>query len=392
MATVTGRLDTDYFLEQAARESGLSDYGDLPFRAGIDSLLWALEHESGVAADQLEAVATKLVVPALIKRLGLVDDRKRDPDIARQQIIAPIVIVGLPRTGSTHLQALLATRPGARSPLEWEMRRPSPPPRTETFGTDPRIAQAQAAIDARAHASQLQAIHPYGAQRPEQCLGLIDWGFINQTFLAYQRIPSYYEWFLNADPRLVYQHHYRMLQHLQAHHPGEWVLKWPKHVFGLDGLLDVYPDARIIWTHRDPAKVIPSCTSFVGTLRSINSPVFDPERFGAEWAALEEMGLRRGLAVRDRVGEDRFLDVHYNDLITDPVAEVTRIYAHLGLPVDDETIRRVRDFQEDNPQGKHGQHSYTAQQFGLDAELIGRRFAGYTERFGIQPDRPRPAR
>lgn len=384
---MTSQLDTDYFLEQAAAQTGLSDFGDLPFRDGIDTLIWALEHESGLAPEQVHQVATKLVVPPLVKRLGLVCDRKNHPEIGTQQITAPIVIIGLPRTGSTHLQALLATRPGARSPLEWEMRRPSPPPQAATFGTDPRIAEVQAAINARAGASALQAIHPYGAQRPEQCLGLIDWSFVNQTFLAYQRIPTYYEWFLNADFRLMYEHHKRMLQHLQAFHPGEWVLKWPKHVFGLDALLEAYPDARIVWTHRDPAKVVPSATSFVGTLRRMNSPVFDPQRFGPEWVALEEMGLRRALDVRDRVGEDRFLDVHYNDLTTDPVAEVTRIYQRFGVRVDEETLARVRDFQDANPRGKHGEHSYTPAQFGLDPELIGRRFAGYSERFGIQPDR-----
>ena len=109
-------------------------------------------------------------------------------------------------------------------------------------------------------------------------------------------------------------------------------------MFGLDALLEVYPDARIVWTHRDPGKVIPSSVSFVGTLRTMNSPVFDPRRFGAEWTALEEMGLQRALAVRDRVGDDRFLDVHYNDLIADPVAEVTRIYQHFGIPADDEAV------------------------------------------------------
>jgi len=272
------------------------------------------------------------------------------------------------------------------------MRLPSPPPAAATLRNDPRIGQVQAAINGRPHAAALQAIHPYGAQRPEQCLGLIDWGFVNQTYLAYQRIPSYYEFYLTCDQHLVYQHHRRFLQHLQAFAPGEWVVKWPKHVFGLDALLEVYPDARIVWTHRDPGKVIPSSVSFVGTLRSMNSPVFDPKRFGAEWTALEEMGLHRGLAVRDRVGDDRFLDVQYNDLIIDPVAEVTRIYQHFGIPVDDETVARVHDFAGENPQGKHGAHQYTPEQFGFELERLRHRFAAYTERFGIEPDRPRPVR
>ena len=160
----------------------------------------------------------------------------------------------------------------------------------------------------------------------------------------------------------------------------------------MDALLEVYPDARIIWTHRDPGKVIPSCVSFVGTLRAMNSPLFEPKRFGAEWSSLEEMGLHRGLSVRARVGDDRFLDVHYNDLTADPVAAVTRIYEHFGIQVDDGTVRRVRDFADDNPQGKHGAHQYTPEQSGFAPESIRRRFAAYTERFGSSPTARGPAR
>ena len=389
---MTAALDSDRLLNLATQRSRLADFGDLPFREGIDVLLWSLRHESGNPPERVAQIAASLLLPALVKRLRLVDDRKRYPEIAAQRIKAPIVITGLPRTGSTHLQALLATRPGARSPAEWEMRLPSPPPAAATARTDPRIAEVQQAIDARAGAAKLQAIHPYGALRPEQCLGLIDWGFVNQTYLAYHRVPSYYEWFLNADQRLVYSHHTRFLQHLQFRNPGEWVLKWPKHLFGLDALLDAYPDARIVWTHRDPAKVVGSITSFVGTLRAMNSPVFDPKRFGAEWSALEEAGLHRGLSVRDRVGEDRFLDVQYNDLTADPVATVTRICRHFGIPVEDETVRRVAAFQDENPQGKHGAHTNTAEDYGFDPERLRRRFAAYTERFGIEPDRPRPGK
>jgi Sulfotransferase family len=391
----TATPHTGQLLDQASERERLTDFGDLPFREGIDVLLWSLRHESGNPPERVARLAENLVLPALVKRLRLVDDRKRYPEIATQVVKAPIVITGLPRTGSTHLQALLATRPGARSPAEWEMRLPSPPPEAATAATDPRVAVVQQAIDTRPGAARLQAIHPYGARRPEQCLGLIDWSFANQTYLAYQRIPSYYEWYLNADQRVVYEHHKRFLQHLQFRNPGEWVLKWPKHLFGLDALLEAYPDARVVWTHRDPARVVPSAVSFVGTLRSMNSPVFDPRRFGAEWSALEETGLHRGLEARDRVARDlktsdRFLDVQYNDLITDPVAAVTRIYQHFGIPVDDETVRRAGDFQQENPQGKHGAHAYTPEQFGFEPDRVRRRFAAYTERFGIEPDRPRP--
>jgi hypothetical protein len=383
------KLSSERLLDQAATSTGLADYGDLPFREGLDAQLWALEHESGHPADRLEALSQGLL-GLLVKRLRLVEDRKRHPEIADEQVTAPLVVLGLPRTGSTHLHALLATRPGARAPLQWEMSEPSPPPEATTVETDPRIAQVQAALDARPNAEELQAIHPFGATRAEQCIGLIDWSFTNSAAMAPHRIPSYYEWFLGADHLPAYEHHRRTLQHLQWRNPGQWVLKWPKHVFSLDALLATYPDARIVWTHRDAATSVNSVVSFVGTIRRMSSPLFDPARFGAEWVALEEMGLLRAMAARERIAdESRFYDLHYNDLVADPLGAVTGIYEHFGMAVDDETRRRVINFQQDNPQGKHGKHRYTPEQFGLDRAVLSRRFAPYAERFGVEPDRSR---
>jgi hypothetical protein len=267
------------------------------------------------------------------------------------------------------------------------MTQPSPPPEATTFHTDPRIRAVQSDLDARPNAAELLAIHPFGATRPEQCIGLLDWSFVNQAALAPHRMPSYLSWYLNADQRVPYEHHRRMLQHLQWRNPGSWVLKFPKHVFALDAILATYPDVRIVWTHRDPATVISSATSFVGTIRRMSSPLFDRVRFGAEWAGLEETGLLRAMAVRDQVGDDRFYDVHYNDLMADPVNTIIGIYEYFGVSIDDETLRRVESYQDDNPKDKHGRHRYTPEQFGLDADQLRRRFAPYIEKYGVEPDR-----
>jgi hypothetical protein len=386
---MSGVLQIDALLEQASRATGLADFGDLPFREGLEAHLWGLEHESGHPPERLPALTGSLLA-LLIKRLRMVDDRKQNPAIADEKVVAPIVIVGLPRTGSTHLHALMATRPGARAPLHWEMAEPTPPPRRETFQDDPRIARAQAAIDARPNKGELMKIHPFGARRPEQCIGLLDWSFVNSTALSAHHMPSYFDWFLGADQRPVYEHHRRTLQHLQWRNPGAWVLKFPKHVFALDALLETYPDARIVWTHRDPGKVVPSAVDFVGTLRKGQSPLYDPVRFGKEWSALEEIGLLRAMAVRDQLADEaRFYDLHYNDLVADPVAAIADVHAHFGIPFDDETERRIAEFQDDNPQDKHGRHTYTPEQYGLSADLLRRRFAPYMARFGVEQDRPR---
>jgi len=385
-AAVTSELNSDALLAAAEQQSGLSDWGDLPFRDGLDSLVWALRHEAGLGPVE-QGQAGDTIVALLVKRLRLVDDRARWPRIADERVEAPVVVLGLPRSGTTHLHALLAQRVGSRAPLLWEMNLPSPPPEAASFDTDARIDLVQQALQARPNHDELMRSHPFGASRPEQCLGLLDWSFVNQTFLAPWRAPSYYEWFLGADHRPAYEHHRRMLQHLQWRNPGSWVLKWPKHVFSLDALIATYPDARIVWTHRDPASVIPSVANFVGAIRRAG-PGFDPRRFGAEWSAIEEMGLRRGMASRELLMDaDRVVDVHYNDLMADPEATVAGVYEHFGMDFDDESRSRVRGFQEANPKDKHGAHRYSAEDYGLSAEGIRRRFAFYIEHYGVEPDR-----
>jgi hypothetical protein len=382
-------LQADHLLEQASAATGLTDFGDLPFREGLEAQLWGLENESGNPPERLPHLVGGLL-GALIKRLRLVDDRKRFPAIAAEKVVAPIFVLGLPRTGSTHLHALLGARPGVRTPLQWEMNAPSPPPARASFATDPRIAEVQATLDARPGAAELQKIHPFGATRPEQCIHLIDWSFVNSSALAPHRMPSYFEWFLTADHKPAYQHHRRMLQHLQWRNPGQWVLKWPKHVFSLDALLATYPDARIVWTHRDPVSTIPSVANFVGSIRKMSSPLFDPIRFGAEWSSLEEIGLSRAMAARDRIDdESRFYDLHYNDLMADPVGAVTGVYEHFGIAVTDADRQRVAAFQDDNPKDKHGVHRYTPEQYGLSAGRLRERFSRYIERYGVEPDRKR---
>jgi hypothetical protein len=379
-------LDAERLRERAAQQTGLSGWGDLPFEAGLEALLWALELEAGLG-ELAKGAAAAATVALLTKRLRLVEDRRQHPDIAAEEIVAPIVVLGLPRSGTTHLHSLLAQRDGSRVPLQWEMSLPSPPPEAATYETDPRIVEVQAALDARPGQAELMAIHPFGATRAEQCIGLLDWSFINSAFLAAWRMPSYYEWFLATDHRPAYEHHRRMLQQLQWRVPGDWVLKWPKHVYSMGALLATYPDARVVWTHRDPGQVVPSVVDFVGTVRRM-SPGFDPVRFGAEWSKVEEVGLLRGLAERDRlVPPERVIDIHYNEIVADPEGAVVKIYQYFGMDVDEDGRKRIRQFQTDNPQTKHGRHTYAAEDFGLSVEGLRERFGTYIDRFGVEPDR-----
>ena len=377
------KFDKDDLLDEATKRTGLTDYGDLALEEPLGVLLNSLDHEADLTPARREHHRQN-IMRVLEKRLRLIDDRKTYPEIAQQEIKAPIFIVGLPRTGSTHLHALMALGVGVRSPLHWEMMMPSPPPQKETFTTDPRIAEVQAMVAKTS--SELMKRHPFDAQRPEQCWGLFDWTFMNYSLLSGDGLPTYRDWLLNADFADMYEAHRRTLQQLHWRNPGRWVLKLPKHVFTMDSLIRTYPDAGIVWTHRDPGSVLPSAASFVGKIRSASSN-YDSWRFGLEWTSFEELGLHRGLAARDQLGDRlKVCDVHYNDLMRDPSGTVGQIYSFFGHPYDDETRGRIAEWMAKNPQTKHGMHSYTAEQFGLSEAGLRRRFAAYIERFGVEPD------
>jgi Sulfotransferase family len=369
----------DDLLEEATKQTDLDDFGDVPFVDALDAVVDALNDGTRVDGD-VRARAADMLTGVLVKRLRLVDDRARHPEIADEVVAAPVFIVGQPRSGSTHLHALLARVEGVRAPRLWELSLPSPPPERETYDSDPRIAAVQAGVNATP--AEMQVRHPTSATRPEQCNGLLEWSFLNQAWMANFDIPSYRDWFLDADYSPLYEAHGRTLQQLQWHYPGRWVLKYPKHLLSLDALLARYPDATLIWTHRDPAEVLPSAVSLTGYMRSLNTRDYDPVRFAREWVVIEELALQRGLATRDRDANDaRHVDVDYRALLRDPIATMEHVCDRLGMTFDDGSRRGVQQWLDDNPQDKHGVHRYTAADFGFDPDRLRARFAFYAGRF-----------
>ncbi len=367
--------------------AGYDDFGDIPFLEPLDVLVESLNREANLDAPREQAAGTT-ILGLLIKRLRMVDDRTRHPEIADEVITAPMFIVGLPRTGSTHLHALLGQAEGIRTPLYWEMAMPSPPPEQATFTTDPRIAQVEAMLDQLP--AELLKRHPIAATRPEQCNMLNDWSFIHQALLASYEIPTYRDWLFNADYRPAFETHRRTLQHLQWRNPGQWILKYPKHLLALDVLLAIYPDARLVWTHRDPAVVLPSVASFTSFMRASTNATFDGVRFGREWALFEELALHRGLAVRDSLAPDdaraRIFDLHYGDLMRDQVGSVAAIFDHFGMAFSPSSRQGVERWTAGHPRTRHGVHEYTPEQFGFTTDGLRARFGGYMRRFGVEPE------
>jgi hypothetical protein len=229
-------------------------------------------------------------------------------------------------------------------------------------------------------------MHPMGARLPQECVALTAPDFASMIFSTTHHVPSYQQWLDTTDLRWVYAAHKRQLQYLQWRCPAErWVLKSPGHLWALDALLAVYPDARIIQTHRDPLKVIASLASLVSLLRSLASDATDQVAIANEWTKVLAAGLHKAMAVRERglVPAGHVFDLHFGEFVGNEIAMIRRIYSHFALPFSSEAESRMRAFLAANPRDKHGAHRYTLADARLDATTERQRYAGYQQRYAV---------
>jgi hypothetical protein len=380
------RLDEGTLLAVARRRARWHDFGAPALHEPLSRLLESLQSEA-----QLNLIgriaAREDLTRMLVNRLQLERDRHLHPEIAAETIRRPLFIAGLPRSGSTLLHSLLAQDPASRVPLNWETLHPSPPPERSTYDTDRRSAIAAREIRwFHRIQPEFRKIHPLGARLPEECVVILSHTFLSYQFSSTYFVPSYHTWLEQQDLRPAYEFHRRFLQHLQWRCPAErWVLKAPPHWPGLDALFAVYPDARVILTHRDPLEVVASVASLHFVLRSTFSDAIDPMAIGPEVSQMLANDIARGMRLLDQSDgpPDRVLDVRYTDLLRDPLGMVRKIYAHFDLPLNSQVETRMRQCLAENPQDKNGRHEYSLEQFGLDADTERRRYRAYCERFGL---------
>lgn len=384
-------FEPETLLAQARARTGLEDFGGDEFHEPLRRLLEGYETEAGFTAVGRLA-ARRDTLSLLVNRLRLVEDRKRHPGIAHEAIRRPLFIVGLPRTGSTLLHHLLAQDPASRVPRAWEVMLPSPPPERATYETDPRIRRAEAQLRwLDRMAPEFKAVHPLGAGLALECIAIMSYSFLSPRFHTTYHVPSYQRWLAQQDMRPAYELHRRFLQHLQWRTPAErWVLKAPAHLSSLDALFETYPDAVIVQTHRDPLVVLASVASLTAILQGVFTDRIDLGEIGLEvthrWAGLLERAMH--LRQSGRVPDDRFVDVYYHEMLTDPLAVIRRIYARFDVPFTDEAERRMRHHLAANPQGKNGTHRYSLATFGLDPEALPAGFKAYRDHFGVRAERP----
>jgi len=383
--TLQERFAPERLVATACEEAGSDDFGDDGWQPGLDRLTDGLVNEARLSAIGVE-IAYLDLMRALKNRLGVIAWRKEHPEIAREPVIAPIVIVGQPRTGTTILYDLLAQDPDLRAPLTWEVDAPCPVPQPETYHNDPRIAQTQASIELSEQIIPgFLAFHPMGALVGQECVRITASEFTSMIFSVQYRLPSYYRWLLyEADHAGAYRFHRIFLQHLQSGVSGQWLLKSPAHLWHLDALLTEYPDALIVQTHRDPLNVISSIAALTHHLRRMGTDDSNIAECAAQSYEEVVVGLGREMALRDSgaVPADRVIDVLFTDFMNDPLTTITDIYQKLGRELRPDTAQKMRYFLAAHP-GDGGGGRYTWSDTGLDAAEVRDRVSAYQDSYGV---------
>ena len=378
------RFDPEQMIAEAKKKTGLSRFDDDSFIEPLRRLCESIESEAKLHPVGRYIIRDRLV-GILTNKLRMQATLEAHPQIADIPIEAPIVIAGLQRTGTTMLHRLIAADPAIRSLATWEAGSPVPKPQRAGNGQDARIAEAKRTEKGLQYLSPaFFAIHPIDAHQPEEEIMLLDHSFLSTSFEATLHVPTFAAWLQKQDQLPAYRGLKRMLQYLRFQRgPDRWVLKTPHHLEWLDPLLEVFADAKLVQTHRDPCKTMGSFASMIAHARGIMSDEVDPVEVASHWANKVERMVTRATLTRDRVGEDRFIDVSYYDLIKDPFPQIERIYAFADQPLTQTALAAMKRARQANKQNKHGKHSYNLADFDLTKESIDARLKAYRDRFEI---------
>jgi len=379
--------------ERAAAETGLDDFGDPARDAGLAALTASIARETWPDMTmRARELAVDYLTHQLVTRLRLIADRKTHPEIAAQKIAAPLIVVGPPRSGSTLLHTLLSLDPDNRAPEHWICREPSPP-----LAMGPPSPERLEVAEKRMMSlfeliPDVFITHPYMIEEGSGALAecgsdLLSLAFTCQQLWCFWGGDLYRDYLLEADHSAAMAVHHDFLQHCQWGNTGtRWTLKGSDHMLWLAELAAQYPDAKLIWTHRDLSQQLASLASVQAILLGIRGHPVTAEARAAQgrramdlqWACID-----KAMKAREAIGDSRFIDVSYHDMMADQVETVRRIYDWSGLTMSDRHAANIREWLADHHQTKHGAHKHSPEEFGMNAQQINQQFAAYTEKFGF---------
>jgi len=376
-------MKVEEIIAKARAATGLEDMGDPAALEGLEVLIEASNEEAQLSESGAQRWEASIVA-YLVNRLRIVDYLKQHPALLQRPVEKPMFVFGLPRTGTTLTINLLSADPSRRCFLRWEALDSAPPAKAGELHSDPRYLAQQARLEASIKfMPQIAAIHYEDADSPTECQYSMALSFCAEIFDANVHIPSYRKWFFGASYLPAFRFHKQLLQLLQENNGGRWTLKNPWHPLFLDDLTAVYPDAQLVMTHRDPVEVVGSACSLLKHVRPIYSDKVSLRDIADLSMQTFDLMIARQDAFRASRGEDAIYDIQYADQLKDPIGTMRRLYAHFDEPFTAQVEDAMRKLLAANPQGKHGRHEYTLEEFGLTADGVRRHFREYCERYRI---------
>lgn len=373
--------------EAAARDVGYDDFGEPSYLEGLRVLLDAYDKQAKLTPFGRKAAKIQLT-EILKKRLRAERAWKDNPDVLLQEVRRPIVILGLVRTGSTALHYLMGQDPGMQPLPFWLASHPQPRPRRDEWENHPDFRASAAEIDFMYQADpSLKAIHFMCADLPEECRHLLGQSFTDDGFEVCATVPSYSAWYEAKHLKETYVRHRKLIQLIGSTDPERrWLLKYPVHMRHLKAFLDVYPDACIVQTHRDPATVFRSYCNLVASFRALYEADVDREDITRKQLEIWAAGAEEAIEVRRGYNPGQFYDLYFTDFMGDPVGSVKSIYRYFGQTLSEEGERKLVEWNDANPQSKHGKHDYERKETGVTDAEIRNRFATYMEHFNMKPE------
>jgi hypothetical protein len=373
-------LEPDVLMAAAVEQAGVDDFGDGGFRDRLEVVCTALGKDV-VLSPAGKAAAFVQLTELLRNRLLVNDVLRRHPEIDGLEVRAPIVICGLPRTGTTHLHNLLSADPALRSLPYWESVQPVLP----AGAPDERVAATQAALDVLNTAlPYFKRMHEMTPDEVHEEINLLAMDVSSMFFETMAPMPTWRDYYRSTDQTPAYEYLKRVLKVLQFLRGGDrWVLKSPQHLEQFGPLSTVFPDATFVVTHRDPVSVTKSLTTMMTYLARLNLETVDPTVIGGYWADRLETMLRACVRDRELLPADRSIDVRFDEFMADDVAMVERIYAIAGQPFTADVRSAMDAFMETHPRGRHGGVIYDLARFGLDADERREALQFYVDRFSI---------
>ena len=381
---------SDALMHDACIAHGLTDFGDPWFVQALDRLLEAARDEARLnAAGDFSAMKT--VHHLLRDRLYAQMWFDRHPEIRARPIRKPVVIVGPMRSGTTRLHRLLSCDRRFAHLRSFETISPVPRPgfedvmegKAEDFR--PMLAKRILKVARLANPRTL-SIHPTGPYEPEEELGLLAASFYGMKFEAQWQVPDYARWCEQESAVPAYRHLADLLRLIgwsqQESSLRPWVLKTPQHMLDLPALLEVFPDARLIFTHRDPVSVIGSTASLAWNQTIIYSDHVEPDRHGRNWLDKTDRMIAAMRAARETIPASQTIDLLYDDMDTDWRGQMRRVYAFLGLDIEP-ALPAMQAYLDRNAAAKRTPHAYSLEEFGITPGEVAERFANYTDSFGI---------